>query len=82
MKYTVMGLILGLTICGVCAKGVTWESAIKDPAVRDFREAVYSSFTDVSDALYKFDHRTSELERKVAGMQKQITLLHSKKADK
>ncbi|MBX9877653.1 MAG: hypothetical protein K2Y22_04275 [Candidatus Obscuribacterales bacterium] len=41
---------------------------------------------DVNDSFIAYtrqlDERVKELERKVAGMQKQITVLHGKKADK
>lgn len=78
-KAILVAIATTLVVGGACAhqvhKPITWESEIKDPGVRDFREAVYSSFVDNTE-------RIEQLERKVAGMQKQITLLHGKKQDK
>ena len=45
---------------------------------QDLEEGIKTYDSFVKESLYRVD----ELERKVSGMQKQITILHAKKADK
>ena len=70
MKNVIIGLALGLSV----------SAAFAGTSYCDF---VFSPGEVVTAAkLNQEFYRVSVLERKVEGMQKQITLLHAKKADK
>lgn len=95
MKYAyISAAILNATavtmlICSAvgAAPKVTWESNIKDPAVRDFREAVYSALWDHSGELSKTNKRVAALEVKVskllkAALHNNERVINLEKADK
>lgn len=50
--------------------------------LQDKTEAELDTLSKAVGSLQAFKHRIEELERKMAGVQKQVTVLHGKKADK
>ncbi len=63
--------------------GCTSPSYADMPVLDDrFAPNQYTVRLTVNDYVRQLEYRIEELERKVSGMQKQITTLHSKKADK
>lgn len=67
-------------VAGIMALGIAWGSFVTASHAQPGRITVLGNETDRQIAQLKY--RVSELERKVAGLQKQVTVLHAKKADK
>lgn len=70
MNKTLLAVVL-VIVCSIPVLAQT-------KPVTTISEALSVTFKEIG----KSNVRITELERKVAGMQKQITILHAKKADK
>lgn len=93
LKCFVLALVSGLVFAGslraddstVFKKGDVISASVINAVVQSLRDRCADLETAV-DFVNKTDDRQAfkiqELERKVEGMQKQITILHAKKEDK
>ena len=71
MRNTIIGLAVGLSISAAFAGDLTLTPS-----------NLFKLIETEQKVSLNHTERIRELERKVAGMQKQITILHAKKADK
>lgn len=63
-----------LLVASIVYATPSWESNIKDPAVRDFREAVYSVLWDNAEYIAKLQKHTAQLEKRLQVLEKRLNI--------